>query len=1308
MAGALIGGSFLSAFLQVLFDRMASREVLDFFKGQKLNDALLNKLKTTMISVNAVLDDAEEKQITKPAVKEWLDELKDAAYEADDLLDEIAYECLRSEVEATSQTDVDQVRNFFSNFSPFKKVKEVKLEEVSKLEEILERLELLVKQKEALGLREGIEERHSHKIPTTSLVDESVGIYGRDFDKKAIVKQLFEANGNDLSVIPIVGMGGVGKTTLAQYVYNEPRVQESFDLKAWVCVSAVFDVFKVTKDILEDVTRKKCDITTLNLLQLELKEKLKGKRFLLVLDDVWDDNYANWDVLRKPLKSGALGSKIIVTTRHETVASIMGNVLHHHHLTELSDHDCWLLFSKHAFGEGNSAAHPELAILGQEIVRKCRGLPLAAKALGGVLRSKRDTKEWERIFKSLLWELSNDEILPALRLSYHYLPPHLKRCFAYCAVFPKDYNFSKEELILLWRAEGFIVQPKGSREKEDVGAEYFEDLVSRSFFQKSHLYKSAFVMHDLINDLAKYVSGEFCFQWENGDSCEVAKRTRHLSYLRTNHDTSVKFESIYRAKHLRTLRVKWSWWTDRKVKYDLLPSLRRLRVLSLFQCDDVVLLPNTIGNLKHLRYLDLSGTSIKRLPDSINSLYNLETLLMYGCQDLIKLPITMSSLISLCHLDIRETKLQEMPLKMSKLTKLEMLTDFVLGKESGSSIKELGELQNLRGSLCIWNLQNVADAQDAMAANLKNKKHLRMLDLRWDGETDDSLHERAIVEQLQPHMNVESLCIVGYGGTRFPDWIANPTFSHMVTLELSRCKYCSFLPPLGQLVSLKSLYIIALDSIVSVGLEFYGSCTHPKKPFGSLEILHFERMPQWREWICHVDEGENGAFPLLQQLYINECPNLIQTLPGNLPSLTTIKIVGCPQLAASFPSAPAIQKLKLKDDHRNVLLQNFDFSSLKVVKFHSVDPLLQGMEKIGVLFISEEIEVGNCDSLKCFPLELFPELYSLEIYRCQNLECISEAEVTSKGLNVLESIKIRECPKLISFPKGGLNAPNLTSLHLCDCSNLKSLPECMHSLLPSLYALAINNCPKLESFPEGGLPPKLYSLVIESCDKLVTGRMKWNLQTISLKYFSISKNEDVESFPEKMLLPSTLTCLQISNFQNLKSLDYDGIQHLTSLTELTISNCPKLQSVTEQELPLTVTYLDIWDLQNLKSLDFRGLCYLTSLKELEIWNCPNLQSMPEDGLPSSLVCLTISNLQNLQSLNFKGLQDLTFLIELDILDCPKLESIPEEGLPTSLSSLIIYNCPSLKQRCKQEKGEDWPKISHIRHIEIDGDTMNKC
>ncbi|CAI0453378.1 unnamed protein product [Linum tenue] len=1313
-AAALIGGSFLSALFDVLFDRMASPELLHFIRGHKLNHGMLNKLEMILNSVCGVLDDAEEKQISKPSVKRWLDDLKDATLEADDLLDEISYEFKRLELEpylgSQSTTTAEKVRNFISQRS-FREGTN------TKLRGILETLEDLVTQKDVLGLIEGIARKPSSQNRTTTSLTDGSTVYGRENDVEAIVHSLLSnvttgGSNGDVGLIPIVGMGGIGKTTIAQLLYKDSRVQKWFEQRAWVCVSAEFDVYKVSKDILEEVCGRSSGSTTLNQLQLGLEKAFEGQRCLLVLDDVWHDKcVADWVNLLKPLQSMAPGSMIIATTRSHSVVSVLRTVptikmLPPHNLQILDDEDCWSLIAKTAFDGGYSSVRmADLEGIGREIMKKCNGLPLAAKTLGCLLRADADVDKWQNILKSNIWDSTNDgSILPALILSYRYLPLHLKPCFVYCAIFPKDYEFEKEELVRLWMAEGFVIQSKGSREMEDTCSEYFNDLVSRSFFQQSSEHQMCFKMHDLIHDVAKYIAGEFCHRMEDAKSCKVSGRTRHLSYARAELDTSIIWEGINKAKHLRTLLpVDWSKWCsyetesmDDKVLQNIFLKLTRLRVLSLSGYR-MTRLPDAIGDLKHLRYLNFSLAVFHKLPDSLCSLYNLEILILHKCKniqalpDMIhklkqlqimdvsgtqirKLPDSFFCLINLCSLDVTETLLQEMPPEMSNLANLRNLTDFVCGdhRGSGSGIKEMGSLQYLSGTLRIWNLQNVTDSQSAFEASLKTKKHISRLELRWNGDTDDSLHERAVLKNLQPHMNLEHLLIEDYGGTSFPGWVGRSSFTHLLSIELNGCKYCSSLPPLGQLTSLRKLSIKAFVEVVTVGPEFYGTT---KIPFGSLKTLIFEQFPEWTEWIPY-DGGQ--AFPVLEELFIKHCPSLGKTLPSHFPSLERLEIRGCPELRlASVPWASNIISMRLKDDSRDVWLEMLTHGVHRL-RVQVAQDLLDDMELVLDLSNTlQEIMVRDCNSFRYMPLEFFPKLKVVSINGCQSLVSLwrPDAAKTSDSLEHLKFLEISKCPNLISFPVGRLHAPNMTQLILCDCTSLKSLAEPMHSLLPSLVELFLDNCPKLESFPEGGLPRNLQTLNINGCDKLIAGWRKWDLQLLSsLLNLVIGQNEELESLPLERILPCSLNSLKIRNLQNLRSLG-EG-QHHISIKKLEIKDCPLLESFCVGGLFSSLVSLEIKGCDKLiagrTGWHLQSIC---NLEELHLSANDNMESFPDEMLlPTTLTSIFLWNLPNLSCLNYHKLQHLTSLRELKSWNCPKLEYVPPvDGLPSSLSSLHINN-----------------------------------
>ncbi|XP_059440533.1 putative disease resistance protein At3g14460 [Corylus avellana] len=765
-------------------------------------------------------------------------------------------------------------------------------------------------------------------------------------------------------------------------------------------------------------------------------------------------------------------------------------------------------------------------------------------------------------------------------------------------------------------------------------------------------------MHDLVNDLAKFVSGQFIFRLEGVSFHEIVNKARHLSYFRTRFDNFNKFEGLFEVKRLRTfLPLEFSILDNNlseKVPDVLLPKLRCLRVLSLSHYENLANLPDSIGKIKQLRYLDISFTAVKRLPNSVCKLINLQTLNLSGCNNLVGLPRDMRKLINLRHLDFTRTDILEMPIHLGSLRSLQTLTKFIIGSRNGSCIGELGKLTNLRGKLAILNLQNVVSSIDAADAGLKDKKHIEELMLEWKAGTVFLESQRTILDSLQPHSNLKILTINNYGGQSFPDWVGHDSFFNMVSLHLNKCKFCCNLPSLGQLPSLQNLSIVEFDRVVRVGPGFYGSGLSSIRPFKALKVLKFELMLKWEEWFAFGAENEGEAFPLLQELYIHDCPKLTRRLPIHLPSLAKLEITECPLLVSSLPMFPAICQLNLT--RNEVLLKELPtrIQVLKVGGFDALDS--QANIMMGPSSSLQELEVSDCssfvslskgdlastlksliirncgilelpmypifsflkklylydinDSLKSVPLDLFPKLCDIYIFGCRNLESLTVSEEHRHDLMTLQ-IHIIDCPCFVSFPKGGLRAPSLTLLWVWTCGSLRSLPDKMHIFLPSLEDLQIVDCAKVESFPEGGLPSSLKSVSIVDCDNLVDLRMEWGLQKLPFlkSLFICGENGDAKSFPEVGLLPTNLTVLQIKNFPSLKSLDNRGFQHLASL------------------------------------------------EELRIYNCPMLNYMPE------------------------------------------------EGLPASVSVLLINNCPLLKKQLHKKRGKEWLKIAHVHLIMIDDELI---
>ncbi|XP_072062524.1 putative disease resistance RPP13-like protein 1 [Arachis hypogaea] len=638
MAAALVGGAFLSSFLNVLFDRLSDPEIINLIRGKKLSEKMIQRFKAILNGAEALLNDAERRQIREGPVKIWLDDLKDAIYEADDFLDEIT-------TKAATKKDQGNCLTRFLNLKDRKRV--------NRMEDVIARLESIVNQKDTLGLKEIPMENMSWRTPSTSLVKVS-DIYGRDEDRKALVKLLLDdANDGDVSVIPIVGMGGIGKTTLAQLVYNDEQVQQKFNVKAWVCVGEVFDVLKVTKTVVEKATSASCNMNDLDSVQQRLRTEVTGKSFLVVLDDMWTNHYDDWKTFLIPFQCGSQGGKILVTTRIDTVASMV-KTIPAHNLSLLDDEHCWSVFANHAFFATDSRDRLALEKVGRKIVEKCKGLPLAAQSLGGLLRTKDNIADWEDVLTSEIWEFSEDEcrILPALRISYHYLPSYLKRCFVYCSLYPKDYAFDKDELVLLWMAEDLLQQPKSGSILEEVGYKYFNDLAARSFFQPSKDgYLDSFVMHDLMHDLATFYGEKFFVRIsEHENVAQQDAKTRHLSYNLMDNDSVPKMleacESLCHVRTLFQIKVYLYGYKEGIDPCRLLAQLKRLRVLSFpsFQIDR---LPDSIGELIHLRYLNLSDTLVVTLPKSLNNLYKEKYRV-----PIYYLPISANSYLYLCFMEV--------------------------------------------------------------------------------------------------------------------------------------------------------------------------------------------------------------------------------------------------------------------------------------------------------------------------------------------------------------------------------------------------------------------------------------------------------------------------------------------------------------------------------------------------------------------------------------------------------------------------------------------------------------------------------
>ncbi|WKA08069.1 hypothetical protein VitviT2T_025823 [Vitis vinifera] len=780
----------------------------------------LEELNDTLSTIRAVLLDAEEKQATSHQLRDWLGKLKVGFYDAEDIVDEFEYEALRQKVVASGSFKT-KVCSFFS--SP--KSLAFNLKMGHRVKKIRGRLDKIAADKSKFNLIEAVANTPvvlSKREMTHSFVRAS-DVIGRDDDKENIVGLLMQPSVTEnVSVIPIVGIGGLGKTTLAKLVYNDESVVGQFSTKMWVCVSDEFDIEKLIKKILKEIRKgdESYSDSSMEQLQSHLRNALDGEKFLLVLDDVWNTDREKWLKLKDLLVDGASGSKILVTTRKKSTASIMGT-FPMQEIKGLSHDDCLSLFVKCAFRDGEDKQYPTLLKIGDQIVEKCAGVPLAVRSLGSLLYSKRGERDWVSIRDSKIWELEQNEdginedgIMAALRLSYYDLPYHLKQCFALCSLFPKDYEFSNVVLISTWMAEGLIHSSGQNAKMEDIGERYINELLSRSFFQDVEqlilgvLY--TFKMHDLVHDLAMFFAQPECLIL-NFHSKDIPKRVQHAAFS----DTEWPKEECKALKFLEKLNNVHTIYFQMKnvaprsesfVKACIL-RFKCIRILDL-QDSNFEALPKSIGSMKHLRFLDLSGNKrIKKLPNSICKLYHLQALSLSRCSELEELPRGIWSMISL------------------RTVSITMKQRDLFGKEKG--LRSLNSLQRLEIVDCL-NLEFLSKGMESLielrmlvindCPSLVSLSHgiklLTALEVLAIGNCQKLESMDGEAEGQEDIQSFGSLQILFFDNLpqleALPRWLLHePTSNTLHHLKISQCSNLKALPAndLQKLASLKKLEI---------------------------------------------------------------------------------------------------------------------------------------------------------------------------------------------------------------------------------------------------------------------------------------------------------------------------------------------------------------------------------------------------------------------------------------------------------------------------------------------------------------------
>jgi len=788
------------------------------------------KLNHTVTRIKAVIQDAEEQaQKQNHQIQDWLMKLREAAYDAEDLLDDFSTQVLRKQLMSGKRVS-REVRLFFSRSNQFV----YGLRMGHRVKALRERLDDIETDSKKFNFDVRGEERGSSttvREQTTSSEPEK--IVGRESDKEEVKSFLMNSNyEHNISVISVVGMGGLGKTTLAQHVFHDKQVEAHFGVRLWVSVSGSLDVRKIIKGAVG--TGDSDD--QLESLKEKLERKIEKKKYLLVLDDVWDGKDGKdgekWDSLKELLPRDALGSKIVVTTRSHLIANFTSTIKPHD-LKGLSVDESWDLFRRKAFRQGQESGHVDERIR-EEIVERCGGVPLVIKAIARFM-SLKDRAQWlPFIQQELPNRVKDDNIIDTLKLSYNPLPSYMKHCFAYCSLFPKGHRINVKSLIRLWIAQRFVSSSNLGECLEIVGLRSFEHLLWRSFFhevEKDGLGNIASCkMHDFMRDLATHITGFQSIKVERGGN-RISELTRHVSF-----DTELDL-SLPCAKRLRTLvLLKGGKWDEGSWE-SICRDFRRLRVL--------VLSPSVIEEgspliqkLKHLKYLDLSNNEMEALSNSVTNLVNLQVLKLNGCRTLKELPRDIGKLINLRHLDVgcyRDgdlcQNLEYMPLGIGKITSLQTLSCFVVAKKKSpksemiGGLDELRMLNDLRGriEIIVKGYEGGYCVSEFEGAKLIDKEYLQSLTVGWDPELDSDsdidLYDK-MLQSLRPNSDLQELRVEGYGGMRFPSWVLD--LSNLVRIRLQRCRRLKHIPPLDGIPSLEELSIWYLDDLEYIDSEGVG------------------------------------------------------------------------------------------------------------------------------------------------------------------------------------------------------------------------------------------------------------------------------------------------------------------------------------------------------------------------------------------------------------------------------------------------------------------------------------------------------
>ncbi|XP_066334998.1 putative disease resistance protein RGA1 [Miscanthus floridulus] len=975
MAGVLDA---LASYIQNMLMQMAADEVhmLLGVSGEIDNmDIKLRDLKN-------ILADTDRRNITDQSVQAWGIELRNAMYDATDILDL----CQPKAMERGQRHDVGCfnpllfcIRNPLHAHDIGSRIKNLN----KKLDDIMARgasfnfMNLGTYEDRGRnvvsypsGTREtsgGLDESGlvGEKIEedTTNLVEMLTKKYPTDDDKS-----------NKIIIFSIVGIGGIGKTTLAQKIFNSEVIKHEFTKKIWLSVNQDFNNTEMLRRVIIEAggNHHACGNSKVALEQT-LIEALKGHKTLLIMDDVWDYNI--WEgVLRTPFVNAMLaqGSRVLVTTRHDIVARQMKAEEPYHRIDKLGLEDAWFLLKKQVVTDVNDEPQVEiLKDIGMRLVEKCDGLPLGVKVMGGLLHQKRIRRtDWQNVLDDSLWSLSQmpKELNYAVYLSYEDLQPCLKTCFLHYSLFPRGTQFSVHDIVGMWISEGFV--HGNLRDLEEIGREYYDQLIQRNLIEPDMKYVNQAVcnMHDIVRSFAHNMLGDEALIAHNSkiviDKLKSQKFFRLSLKSKGSEQHELEWCSLQTQTSLRTLILVGNIKIKPGDSFVSLSSLRTLHLDSV----NIDAIAESLYKLKHLRYLSIQNCNTSKLPEDIGKLKFLQYISLAGCQSLANLPSSIGLLQDLRFLRLDRKNVSVIPREFSGLTSLRKLYGFPAHMDCDHcSLEELGPLCQLT-VLHIRFLENVASSSSAIQAKLGGKKRLRHLSLgctsrpRDDGllaKEEEGISEKAkrqieeVFDELCPPLGLENLEIEGYFGERLPRWMMLTAVTPLQSLRILRMDdltCCTELPSgLSQLTCLERVQISRAPAIKCVGPEFLQPNNQVGVAFPRLQRLYFGGMVEWEEWVW---EEQVKAMPLLEEFTLKMCK--LSHMPPGL----------------AF-HAKALKKLYIYDVKNLRSLENFT-SVVHLNVFRNTD-----LERISDLPKLQKLVIVKCPEVKV--LEGMPSLQRLNL-----------------------------------------------------------------------------------------------------------------------------------------------------------------------------------------------------------------------------------------------------------------------------------------------------------------------------------------